>query len=150
MLINNSTRILDDTWDRDKWKTIATGIRKPSVVINVLILAGLKRDGRACSWSRREWGREEIQAHLPCWHVLNEKERRNHFPLPVPCSYFAKIHWFKWCLVPCFGYSLLCLYGSPNFWLLWILAIVHSAENSVSHSSLASCGILLHFTCRFS
>lgn len=28
MLINNSTRILNDSWDRDKWKTIATSIRK--------------------------------------------------------------------------------------------------------------------------
>lgn len=51
MLINNSTRVVDDTWDRDKWKTIATSIRKQSVVINVLILAALKRDGRARSWS---------------------------------------------------------------------------------------------------
>lgn len=107
MLINNSTRILDDTWDRDKWKTIATSIREQSVVINVLILAGLKRDGRACSWSRRGWGKEEIKSHLPSWHVLNEKERRDPFPLLVPVLVL------QWCLdasdvwccalaIPCF------------------------------------------------
>lgn len=41
------------------------------------------------------WGRGEIQAHLPSWHVFNEKEKINAFPLPVPCSCFAGVYWFK-------------------------------------------------------
>ena len=64
----------------------------------------------------RGWGSEEIQAHLPSWHLLNERGRRNRFPLLVLHSYFASsgsCHicgcicpsdvWFCALAVPCFG-----------------------------------------------
>lgn len=46
MLINNSTRILNDSWDRDKWKTIATSVRKK------------KKCGYKCAnfgWPQKRW-----------------------------------------------------------------------------------------------
>lgn len=83
MLINNSTRILNDSWDRDKWKTIATSVRKKSVVINVLILAGLKRDSGAGSWNSLEGvgERGNTGSSPQLASVYNNRGRRNHFPL---------------------------------------------------------------------
>lgn len=155
MLINNSTRILNDSWDRDKWKTIATSIKKKknSVVIDVLILTGLRRDPGADSWNILAGERrEEIEAHLTSWHLFNREGEETISLCLFPHYYFVSSGSWHICRYICssdvWGHAL----SLPCFVSLGITTSgsceslrVFTVQLCLSYGSLSSSSLLLHF-----
>lgn len=106
------------------WQLVWWRGRKKSVAINVLILVGLKRYPGAGSWNslEGEWG-EEMWVHLTSWDLFNNREKKT-FPFAYLPLHFCQL-WGLVCLQVYLMFAdsfLLCLYGSPIFWHLWISA----------------------------
>lgn len=118
MLINNSTRILNDAWDRVK--------QKQSVVINVLILAGLKRDGRAGSCNSLEGvgGGRRQRLFSPAGICLMREEE----PFFSACTLFLF----------CQGVFVQMIFGAV-LWLFLALSLWESRLLSAMNPCKCSC-----------
>lgn len=165
MLINNSTRILNDSWDRDKWKTIATTIGKKKAVINVLILTGLERDGGAGSCNTLEQVRERGTAGSSAQLASVEREReKKPFPIACPCSCFASCgSWHicgcicssnVWChapAIPCFlsvGVPPSGCHQSLQVFMVRLLSLSHRSQHPPASCCALSTNSLRHWRYR--